>query len=97
MVSSCVGIDHRPKIRVILVNHNESFLRVTADLLQRCQDLAVVGQFGRTEEVLPALVDLQPQVILLDLDMPAHSGLEAALRLRDALPHAGIKLLFLPQ
>ena len=95
VVSSCVELDQHPKIRVMLVNHNESFLRVAADFLGRSRDLAVVGLFSRTEEVLSTLVDLRPQVILLDLDVPAHAGLEAVRRLRDALPHTGIITLSL--
>lgn len=83
------------KIRVMLVNHNESFLRVAADFLRRCPDMVVVGVVSQTEEVLFRAQDLRPQVILLDLDIPEHAGLAAVPRLRDALPNAGIITLTL--
>jgi DNA-binding NarL/FixJ family response regulator len=79
----------------MLVNHNEPFLRVAADFLRRCADLALVGLVKRTEEVLPRAGVLRPQVILLDLDMPAHAGLDAVPRLRSALPNTGIITLTL--
>ena len=80
------------KIRVLLVDDNEPFLRVATDFLQRHGELTVVGAICGGEEALAQVQDLQPQVILIGLDMP---GLETISRLRKALPSVGIIALTL--
>jgi DNA-binding NarL/FixJ family response regulator len=80
------------KIRVLLVDDNEAFLRVATNLLQRHHELIVVSAIGGGEEALAQAQDLQPQVILVGLDRP---GLETISRLRKVLPGAGIIVLTL--
>jgi CheY-like chemotaxis protein len=80
------------KIRVLVVDDNEAFLRVATDFLQRHDDLIVVGAICEGEEALAQVQDLQPQVILIGLDTP---GLEILPRLRNILPGVGIIALTL--
>jgi DNA-binding NarL/FixJ family response regulator len=81
-----------PKIRVLVVDDNEAFLRVATDFLQRHDDLIVVGAICGSEEALAQAQDLGPQVILIGLDKP---GLETISRLRKVLPVVGIIALTL--
>ncbi len=80
------------KIRVLVVDDNEAFLRVATDFLRRHDDLIVVGAICGGEEALAQVRDLQPQVILIGLDTP---GLEILPRLRNILPGVGIIALTL--
>ena len=80
------------KIRVLLLDDNQAFLRVANTFLRRQHELTVVGATCGVEEALIRVQDLQPQVILIGLDRP---GLEAISRLRKALPGAGIIALSL--
>jgi DNA-binding NarL/FixJ family response regulator len=80
------------KIRVLVVDDNEAFLRVATDFLQRHDELIVVGAICGGEEALAQVQDLQPQVILIGLDTP---GLETISRLRKVLPGVGIIALTL--
>jgi DNA-binding NarL/FixJ family response regulator len=80
------------KIRVLLVDDNEAFLRVATDFLQRHHDLIVVGAICGGEEALAQAQDLGPQVILIGLDKP---GLETISRLRKVMPGVGIIALTL--
>jgi DNA-binding NarL/FixJ family response regulator len=80
------------KIRVLVVDDNEAFLRVATDFLQRHDELLVVGAICGGEEALAQVQDLQPQVILIGLDTP---GLEILPRLRNMLPDVGIIALTL--
>ena len=82
-------------IRVLLVDDSEAFLRVATDFLQRHHELIVVGAICWGEEVLAQVQDLQPQVILIGLDMPGLTGLETIRRLRNMLPDVGIIALTL--
>jgi two-component system response regulator NreC len=80
------------KIRVLVVDDNEAFLRVATDFLRRHDELTVVGAICGGEEALAQAQDLQPEVILIGLDKP---GLETISGLRKVLPGVGIIALTL--
>ncbi len=90
--SNRADLKDSPKIRVLLVDDNEAFRRVATDFLQRHHELTVVGAIGGGEEALAQAQDLQPQVIVIGLDM---LGLETISRLRKVLPSVGIIALTL--
>jgi CheY-like chemotaxis protein len=74
------------KTRVLLLDNNAEFLQVVAQFLKRHDGVvtfcALLGCEG-----LPTLVqELQPQVILVDLDTHGPTGLETIPRLRVMLP-----------
>jgi DNA-binding NarL/FixJ family response regulator len=84
-------------VSVLLVDDSPLFLDITTRFLQEeCQgEVVVVGVAGGGEEALAKAQPLHPQVVLVDLNMPGMSGLEAIPRLRQALPDAGIIALTL--
>jgi DNA-binding NarL/FixJ family response regulator len=94
-MSNPTDLEKGPKIRVLLVDDHEPFLRVATDFLQRQHELVVVGALRGGEEALAQAQDLRPQVILIDLNMPGLNGLETIPRLRAMLPEAGIIALTL--
>ena len=53
-----------------------------AALLSFEDDIEVVAQVGRGDEVLAAALETSPDVALLDIEMPGKDGLEAAADLR---------------
>jgi DNA-binding NarL/FixJ family response regulator len=94
-VSSPAHRNGGPKTRILLVDDSEVFLRVATDFLARHSELAVVGATQRGGEALTLAQDLQPGVVLIDMDMPGLGGLETIRRLRAALPSVGIIVLTL--
>ena len=80
------------KIRVLLVDDNEAFLRAAAEFSRRQQELTVIGVTRGGKEALAQAQDLQPQLILIGLDKP---GLETISCLRKVLPGVGIIALTL--
>lgn len=94
-MSNPTDLEEGLKIRVLLVDDHQPFLRVATDFLQRHQGLVVVGALHGGEEALAQAQDLQPQVILLDLTTPSLSGLDTIPRLRAMLPEVGIIALTL--
>ncbi len=91
-ISNRADLKDNLRIRVLLVDDNEVFLRVATDFLQQHHELIVVGAICGGEEALAQAQDLQPQVILIGLDKP---GLETISRLRKVLPGVGIIALTL--
>ena len=53
----------------------------------------MVGEWGDAESALPALVEQKPQVVLMDINLPGMSGVEAVKRLKPAL--AGTQFVML--
>jgi DNA-binding NarL/FixJ family response regulator len=83
------------RLAVLLVDDSQMFLDVAIAFLQRHDELLVVGAVLGGEEALVQAQELQPHVILIDLDMPGLAGLETIPRLRAMLPQAGIIALTL--
>ncbi|WP_405841252.1 response regulator transcription factor [Streptomyces platensis] len=73
-------------IRVLLAEDQSMVREALAALLSLEDDLEVVAQAARGDEVLPAARQHAVDVALLDIEMPGLNGLDAAAALRDALP-----------
>ena len=73
-------------IRVLLAEDQAMVRGALAALLELEGDIAIVAQVGRADEVVEQALAAQPDVALLDIEMPGGDGLEAAASLRQALP-----------
>ena len=73
-------------IRVLLAEDQAMVRGALSALLSREQDIEIVAEVARGDEVVQAALATQPDVALLDIEMPGSSGLDAAVALRKALP-----------
>src|SRR5262249_12326668 len=73
-------------IRVLLAEDQAMVRGALAALLEMEGDSEIVAQVGRADEVVGQALATQPDVALLDIEMPGGDGLEAAANLRQALP-----------
>jgi two-component system, NarL family, response regulator DesR len=73
-------------IRVLLADDQHLVRGALAALLSLEEDLEVVGQVGRGDEVADAVLRLSPDVVLMDVEMPGIDGLAAAAAVREARP-----------
>jgi two-component system response regulator DesR len=73
-------------IRVLLAEDQGMVRSALAALLGLQHDIEVVAQVGRGDEVVGAALEHEPDVALLDIEMPGIDGLAAAAALRDAVP-----------
>jgi two-component system response regulator DesR len=64
-----------------------------AALLSFEDDIEVVAQVGRGDEVAGAALGTKPDIALLDIEMPGLDGLSAAAALRQACPRIKIVIL----
>ncbi|MGX1851379.1 response regulator transcription factor [Streptomyces sp. NBC_01456] len=80
-------------IRVLLAEDQSMVREALAALLSLEDDLTVVAQAARGDEVVPAAREHAVDVALLDIEMPGLSGLDAAAALRAACP--GVKIVIL--
>jgi two-component system, NarL family, response regulator DesR len=80
-------------IRVLLAEDQAMIREALAALLSFEDDIKVVAQVGRGDEVTGAARETKPDVALLDIEMPGLDGLSAAAALRQACP--AIKVIIL--
>jgi two-component system, NarL family, response regulator DesR len=73
-------------IRVLLAEDQALVRGALSALLNREQDIEVIAEVARGDEVVAAALAARPDVALLDIEMPGGSGLEAAQALQKALP-----------
>ena len=73
-------------IRVLLAEDQAMVRGALSALLSLEEDIAIVAEASRGDEVLPAALGTLPDVALLDIEMPGGDGLGAAAELRDRLP-----------
>src|SRR3984957_8374449 len=79
--------------RILIAEDQEMVRGALISLLELEDDLEVVAQVGRGDEVLEAARASAPDVALLDIEMPGISGLEALEQLAAGLP--AVKILIL--
>lgn len=69
-------------IRVVLAEDNDGVRKGIRKLLNKAQDISVVGEASDGLEALKLVKELQPDVLLLDVEMPNLTGIEVARRLK---------------
>jgi len=62
-------------------------------LLNAEDDFEVVGEAASGDEALQVAAELQPDIVLLDLNMPGPGGIEVTRRLREQLPETRVLVL----
>jgi DNA-binding NarL/FixJ family response regulator len=78
--------------RVLLVDDEAPTREVLAQALAE-EGIAVVGQAGTGDAGVELARTLYPEVVLMDLRMPDGSGIEAARRIKEDMPHSQVLLL----
>ncbi|MDX6252714.1 MAG: two-component system, NarL family, response regulator DesR [Kribbellaceae bacterium] len=78
-------------IRLLIADDQALVRGALAALLDLEPDLEVVSEVGRGDEVVDAVLEANPDVALLDVEMPGLDGIEAAAALRTAVP--GVRVL----
>ncbi|MFE7772528.1 response regulator [Streptomyces sp. NPDC057445] len=80
-------------IRVLLAEDQGMMRGALALLLGMEEDIEVVAQLGRGDEIVDAALVARPDVALLDIELPGKSGLDAAADLRDEVPGCRVLIL----
>jgi len=81
------------RIRVLLVDDHAVVRKGLRALLEREASVEVSGEAEDGEQAVRMVDRLQPDVILMDLEMPGTGGIEATRRITET--HAGIKVVVL--
>jgi DNA-binding NarL/FixJ family response regulator len=80
-------------IRVMIVDDHALFRRGLQMVLEAEEGIDVVAEAGDGGEAISKAEDVMPDVVLMDVRMPKHSGIEATRALRTLLPNSKILML----
>jgi DNA-binding NarL/FixJ family response regulator len=78
------------RTRVLIADDSADFRTGMRGLLDAQPDLEVVGEATTGGEALERAARVQPDVVLMDLQMPDLNGIEATRRLVAVSPHVGV-------
>lgn len=79
-------------MRVLLVDDSPVMRSAVRALLDR-HPFLVCGEAANGRDGVQRVLELKPDIVLLDIDMPVMNGIEAAREIRETAPHT--KIVFL--
>ena len=81
------------RIRVLLADDHALVRSGVRSVLEAAGGIEIVGEAGRGDETLEMLARLEPDVLLLDLNMPGGDGFDVLRRARDSA--GGVRIIVL--
>ena len=86
---------HMPTSGVLLVDDFEPWRRFVSSTLQKEADLTILLEVSNGLEAVQKAEEMRPDLILLDIGLPALNGIEVARRIRNVAPNS--KVLFVTE
>jgi DNA-binding NarL/FixJ family response regulator len=80
-------------IRLLIADDHPVFRFGLRTLLESETDMEVVGEAGTGEEALALTRDLEPDVVLMDINLPGINGVEATRQVMRARPRTGVLMV----
>lgn len=81
------------RIKVLIVDDHALFRRGLQLVLETEPDIEVVGEAGDGHEALKQAERTAPDIVLMDVDIPKRTGIEATRAIKEVLPSAKILML----
>lgn len=83
----------RRTLRVLLADDHTILRRSLAGLLETHDDFIVVGEAGDGQNALQQAIAIQPDVLVLDINMPIRNGLDILPDIRQQAPNVKVLIL----
>ena len=80
-------------IRVLIVEDHPLFREGLAAILAGAADVELVGMAANGREGINLATELQPDIVLMDLNLPEVNGIDAAREIMRTSPHIGVVIV----
>lgn len=82
-----------PKIKVLLVDDHKMVREGIKSVINSRDDLRVVGEASNGEQAIEKVAKLKPHVVVMDINMPGMTGIEAAKKIKELRNETRILML----
>ncbi len=82
-----------PKIRLLIIDDRETVRQALEARLSHAPEIELVGSTGSSDEGVQAVLDLSPDVVLLEIKMADGRGLDTCRRITQARPSTAVIIL----
>lgn len=79
--------------RVAIVEDDTGLRQQLEKILKQAKQATCVGSYWSGEQALESIVEVKPDVVLMDINLPGMSGIECVAHLRKKLPDAHVLML----
>jgi DNA-binding NarL/FixJ family response regulator len=80
-------------VRVLAVDDNSAFRTLLRTLVDATDGMEAVGEAGCGESALEVVEELEPDVVLMDIEMPGLDGLSASKAIKERFPSTVVVLV----
>ncbi|MCX7722864.1 MAG: response regulator transcription factor [Verrucomicrobiae bacterium] len=80
-------------IRVAIVEDNDQYRGTLAQVFAEAEGFECVGDYATAEDALQALPRVNPDVVLMDINLPGMNGVECVRRLKQLVPETQVVML----
>jgi DNA-binding NarL/FixJ family response regulator len=80
-------------LQLLVADDSQPFRTGLAALIASVEGMVVTGNATDGDEAIALAVELQPDVVLMDLNMPGRNGIEATRAIVSAAPHIAVLIL----
>lgn len=80
-------------VRIVVADDHEIMRAGLRAIITQHGDWAICGEASNGAEAVAKVIELQPDVVILDITMPVMGGLEAAIKIRQLAPDTKILIL----
>jgi DNA-binding NarL/FixJ family response regulator len=81
------------QIQLLIADDHEPFRDGLRALLMSAPDIELIGEAANGDEAIAMAARLQPDVILMDINMPGVNGIEATRQILHTSPHISVLIL----
>lgn len=81
------------KSKVLLVDDHALFRKGIASLLGELGELEIIGEASNGKEGIEKTKELQPDIVIMDVEMPEMTGVEAVKHIKEVLPDCKVVML----
>ncbi len=80
-------------LKIAIVEDNEQYRTALAFILQLNADLQLIHQLGNCSTLISSFKTEKPDVVLMDIDMPGMTGIEAVWQIKKEFPEMKVLML----